>query len=93
MWKKCVSKSWLDEQKHDTKTALKDNSKRPVQHSGFIKKEEAEKEKYKVISQLENGTYVVYTNVTVEMYMEYWYEFIIKYRLNSEGSVRYFSNR
>ena len=71
---------------------LEDNSKRPVQHSGFIKKEEAEKEKYKVIAQLENGTYVVYTNVTVQVYMEYWYEFVIKDRLNSEGSVDTYRN-
>lgn len=71
---------------------LEDNSKRPVQHSGFIKKEDAEKEKYKVIAQLENGTYIVYTNVTVKEYMEYWYEFIIKERLKSVGSIETYKN-
>lgn len=71
---------------------LEDDSKRPVQHSGFLKKEEAEKEKYRVIAQLENGTYVVYTNVTVQVYMEYWYEFIIKDRLKSEGSIDTYKN-
>lgn len=71
---------------------LEDNTKRPVQHSGFLKKEEAEKEKYRVIAQLENGTYVVYTNVTVQVYMEYWYEFVIKDRLNSAGSIDTYKN-
>ncbi len=71
---------------------LEDNSQRPVQHSGFLKKEEAEREKYKVIAQLENRTYVVYTNVTVQTYMEYWYEFIIKDRLKSAGSVDTYKN-
>lgn len=71
---------------------LEDSSKKPVQHSGFIKKDEAEKEKYKVIAQLENRTYVLYTNVTVQVYMEYWYEFIIKDRLNSAGSVDTYRN-
>lgn len=71
---------------------LEDNSHRTVQHSGFLRKDDAEKEKYKVIAQLENGTYVVYTNVTVQIYMEYWYEFIIKNRLRSEGSIDTYRN-
>lgn len=71
---------------------LEDNSQRPVQHSGFLKKDIAEKERYKVIGQLENETYVVYTNVSVKVYMEYWYEFIIKDRLKSEGSVDTYKN-
>ena len=71
---------------------LEDKSKKLVQHSGFLKKEDAEKERYKVIAQLENGTYIVYMNVTVQVYMEYWYEFIIKDRLKSEGSVDTYRN-
>ena len=71
---------------------LEDNSKRTVQHSGFLKKDEAEKERYKVIAQLENNTYVVYTNVTVQTYMEYWYEYIIKNRLKSDGSIYTYRN-
>ena len=71
---------------------LEDGTKKPVQHSGFLKKDEAEKEKYKVIAQLENGTYVVYTNVTVQVYMEYWYEFVIPDRLNSAGSIDTYRN-
>ncbi len=71
---------------------LEDNSQRPVQHSGFLKKEDAEKERYKIIAQLENRTYVVHTNVTVQTYMEYWYEFIIKDRLKSEGSIDTYKN-
>lgn len=71
---------------------LEDNSQKIVQHSGFLKKEEAEKEKYKVIAQLENRTYIVYTDVTVQTYIEYWYEYIIKDRLNSESSMDTYKN-
>ena len=71
---------------------LEDNTKKTIQHSGFFKREDAEKEKYKVIAQLENNTYVVYTDVTVKTYMEYWFEFIIKKRLNSEGSIDTYRN-
>lgn len=71
---------------------LEDNTKRPVQHSGFLRKDEAEKERYKVIGKLENRTYIVYTNVTVEEYMKYWYEFVIRDRLKSVGSIDTYKN-
>jgi len=71
---------------------LEDNCKKTIQHSGFLKKEEAEKEKYKVIAKLENNTYIVYTNVTVQTYMEYWFEYIIQNRLKSAGSVDTYRN-
>ena len=71
---------------------LEDNYKKTIQHSGFLKKEEAEKEKYKVIAKLENNTYIVYTNVTVHAYMEYWFEYIIQNRLKSAGSVDTYRN-
>ncbi len=71
---------------------LEDNTKRPVQHSGFLRKDEAEKERNKVIGKLENRTYIVYTNVTVEEYMKYWYEFVIKDRLKSVGSIDTYKN-
>ena len=48
---------------------LDDNTERTVQHSGFDKKDIAEKERCKVIGKLENKTYVVYTNVTVKTYL------------------------
>ena len=71
---------------------LEDNNKKTIQHSGFLKKEDAEKEKYKIIAQLENNTYIIYTDVTVQTYMEYWFEFIIKNRLNSAGSIDTYRN-
>lgn len=71
---------------------LDDNTKRTVQHSGFEKKELAEKEKCKIIGQLENGTYVVYTNITVKKYMEYWYEYQAPKRLNSYNSFMTYRN-
>lgn len=71
---------------------LDDNSKRIVQHSGFEKKELAEKQRCKVIGQLENRTYVVYTNITVKEYMEYWYEYDAPKRLKSYGSLMTYRN-
>jgi len=71
---------------------LEDNSTRPVQHSGFLDKATAEKERYKIIAKLENHEYVVYTNVDVKTYMEYWYEYVLPSRLKSEASFDVYSN-
>lgn len=71
---------------------LDDNTSRTVQHSGFEKKELAEKEKCKIIGQLENRTYVIYTNVTVKKYMEYWFEYQAPKRLHSYGSFMTYRN-
>jgi len=71
---------------------LEDNTSRTVQHSGFEKKELAEKEKCKIIGQLENRTYVIYTNVTVKKYMEYWFEYQAPKRLHSYGSFMTYRN-
>ncbi len=71
---------------------LDDNTERTVQHSGFDKKDIAEKERCKVIGKLENKTYVVYTNVTVKTYLEYWYEYDAPKRLNSYGSFLAYRN-
>lgn len=71
---------------------LDDNTKRKIQHSGFEKKEQAEKEKCKIIGQLENRTYIVYTNVTVEKYMKYWYEYEAPKRIKSYNSFMAYRN-
>ena len=71
---------------------LEDNTIRPVQHSGYEKKTDAEKERFKVISKLENGEYVVYTDVSVKTYMEYWYEYLLPKRLKSEASFEVYYN-
>lgn len=74
------------------KLILEDNSTKMLQHAGFEDKKEAEKERYKVIAQLENRTYVVYNDLTVKRYMEYWYEMILPSRLNSAGSFDAYRN-
>ena len=71
---------------------LDDNSKRSIQHSGFIKKDIAEKERYKVIADLETRKYIVYSNVTLKEYMEYWFEYIVPHRLKSEQSIDAYKN-
>lgn len=71
---------------------LEDNTTKAVQHSGYDKKTDAEKERFKIIAKLENGEYVVYTNVNVKTYMEYWYEYLLPKRLKSEASFEVYSN-
>lgn len=71
---------------------LDDDSKRTIQHAGFKKKELAEKEKCKIIGMLENRTYIVYTNVTVKAYLEYWYEYEAPKRLKAYASFMSYRN-
>lgn len=71
---------------------LDDMTEKTTQHAGFESKDIAEKERYRVIADLENGKYVVYSNITVKNYMEYWYEFVMPSRLKSEGSVDTYKN-
>lgn len=71
---------------------LDDNSTRTVQHSGFDKKEKAEKERCSVIGKLENRTYTVYTDITVKKYFEYWFEFKAKNRIKSYNSYMSYRN-
>ena len=74
------------------KLTLEDDTTKVVQHAGFDSKKEAEKERYKVIAGLENKTYVVYSDLTVQKYMEYWYETIMPTRLNSVESFNAYKN-
>ncbi len=71
---------------------LDDNSTRTVQHSGFEKKEKAERERCSVIGQLENRTYTIYTDITVKTYFEYWFEFKAKNRIKSYNSYMSYRN-
>lgn len=71
---------------------LTDNSTKEIQHSGFEKKNEAEKERCKIIAQLENKTYIAYSNITVKEYMEYWYKYIAPKRLKSYNSFLSYRN-
>lgn len=71
---------------------LDDNTKKAVQHAGFDKKEQAEKERYRVIGKLENKTYVVYNNLCVEEYMLYWFKYDAPKRINSYNTYMSYRN-
>ena len=51
-----------------------DGSEKVQQKAGFPTKREAEKAREKTIAQLYNGSYIVYANILVSEYMEYWLE-------------------
>lgn len=71
---------------------LDDNTKKTLQHSGFENKGIAEKEKNKIIGQLENKTYVVYNNITVEDYLKYWFKYNAQTRIKSYNSYMSYRN-
>jgi hypothetical protein len=71
---------------------LDDNTEKIVQHAGFEKKEKTEKERCKVIGQLENKTYVVYNNISVEEYMLYWLKYDAPKRINSYNTYMSYRN-
>ena len=71
---------------------LEDKSEKVVQHAGYAKKEIAEKERCKIIAQLENKTYIVYRNITVEEYMKYWYKYQAPKRIKSYNSYMSYKN-
>lgn len=71
---------------------LEDNSQKIVQHAGFDKKEIAEKERCKVIGQLENKTYVVYNEMNVEEYFNYWFTHDALKRMKSYNTYMSYRN-
>lgn len=71
---------------------LDDGSNRTIQHAGYEKKEQAEKDRCRIIGMLENRTYVVYTKVTVKEYLEYWYEYDAPKRLKAYNSFLNYRN-
>lgn len=60
-----------------------DGSEKPQQKSGFKTEKEANKAREKAIAELYNGTYVVFTNVKVYNFMNFWLEEDIKKRTES----------
>lgn len=60
-----------------------DGKERPIQKSGFKTEKEANKAREKAIAELYNGTFVVYTNVKVADFMDFWLEDDIKNRTDS----------
>ena len=69
-----------------------DATEKTVQHAGFDRKDEAEKERCKVIGQLETKTYIVYNNITVEEYMKHWFKFDAPKRIKSYNSFMSYRN-
>ena len=59
-----------------------DMEEKECQHSGFLKREDAEKERNRSIAQLHDKKYVVYKNVKLEELLVYWLENIMR---NKEG--------
>lgn len=55
-----------------------DGSKKVKQHAGYEKKTEANKARNNVIGQLHTGTYVVYPNIKVGEFLEYWLEYVMR---------------
>ena len=74
------------------KLLLEDNTEKEVQHAGFEKKNLAEKERNKIIGQLENKTYVVYNNISVEEYLKYWFKYDAPNRIKSYNSYMSYRN-
>ena len=60
-----------------------DGSERPQQKSGFATEKEANAARDKTIGELYAGTYVVYSNVSVKDFLEFWIEEDIRNRVGS----------
>jgi integrase len=69
----------------------RDGTEKPQQKSGFSTKKEANEAREKTIAALYNGTYIVYANVRVEEYMNFWLENDIKKRTNSHETIYSYS--
>ena len=63
-----------------------DGSIRTQQKSGYESEKSANAARDKTIGELYAGTYVVYTNVKVASFLEYWLEKDIRYRVGSSGT-------
>lgn len=61
---------------------FEDLTERKCQHSGFEKRQEAEKERDQVIALLNNKKYIVHKNVKVEDLMRYWLDYVMKRKLD-----------
>ena len=59
------------------------------QHSGFRIKNEANKERNKVISQLESHTYVVENKIKANDFFEYWLEYVMKPKITYNSYLSY----
>ena len=62
-----------------------DLSEKECQHSGFVKKSEAEKARDNVLTMLNKKRYVIYKNVKVQELLVYWLEREIRCRPDSNA--------
>lgn len=67
-------------------------SKKTIQHSGFEKKTIAEKERCKIIAQLETKTFIAYDNISVEKYMKHWFKYDMPKRINAYNTFMSYRN-
>lgn len=68
-----------------------DGTKMPQQKSGFPTKRAANTDRDKTLGELYSGTYVVYSNVKVKDFMQFWLEKGMLPRITS-GSYETYSN-
>ena len=71
------------------KLIFSNNDEMIKQHSGFKLKSNANKERNKVISQLENHTYVVDSNIKASEFFDYWLENIMKPKITYNSYMSY----
>lgn len=69
-----------------------DGSEKIQQKAGFHSEKEAKKAREQTIGELYSGTYVVYANVKVADFLEYWLEDDIKKRAGSYNTYYSFGN-
>ena len=69
-----------------------DCSERPQQKSGFSTEKEANVARDKTLGELFSGKYVVYSNVKVKEFMEFWVEEDIQNRVGSSETYATYSN-
>ena len=69
----------------------RDGSEKTQQKSGFPTKREASFSREETIAQLYSGTYIVFDNVSVTEFLEYWLEADIKERTDSHETYYSFS--
>ena len=61
----------------------KDGTEKVQQRSGFKTKKEANKDRDKIIGQLYSGTYVVYKNILLKDFLQFWLEKEVKLKVTN----------
>ena len=71
------------------KLIFQDGSDATQQKGGFTSKKAAEQARTEVIGQLYSNTYVVYDNVTMEDFLEFWLEDVMRPEMTDPSYVAY----